>query len=97
VLPVNPNATGTPASSDMVIRFAIRDRGLGIKPIDLDKIFHKFGQAGNRRNAGSGLGLTFCKLVTEAHGGQIWVESAPGSGSTFYFTLPTSVYEADEV
>ncbi len=93
VQPATPDATREPASSDMVVRFAVRDTGLGIKPIDLDKIFHKFGQVGNRRNAGSGLGLTFCKLVTEAHGGQIWVESAPGSGSTFYFTLPTSVFE----
>jgi signal transduction histidine kinase len=75
------------------VRFAVRDAGVGIKPADLEKIFTKFGQAGNRRNAGSGLGLTFCKLVAEAHGGSIWVESTPGVGSTFFFTLPAAVFE----
>ncbi|HMQ33853.1 MAG TPA: GAF domain-containing protein, partial [Chloroflexaceae bacterium] len=81
-------AEGAPFSMDAgrAVRFAVRDSGVGIRPGDLEKIFLKFGQAGNRRNAGSGLGLTFCKLVAEAHGGTIWVESAPGSGSTFAFT-----------
>lgn len=70
------------------VRFSIRDEGRGIAPADLEKIFAKFGQAGNSRSTGSGLGLTFCKLVVEAHGGQIWVESEEGVGSTFYLTLP---------
>jgi signal transduction histidine kinase len=66
---------------------AVKDEGIGIAPQDQDKIFFKFGQVGERRG-GTGLGLTFCKLVVEAHGGQIWLKSAPGEGSTFYFTLP---------
>jgi signal transduction histidine kinase len=70
------------------VRVAVCDFGMGIKPHDIDKIFTKFGQAGNRRSSGSGLGLTFCKLVIEAHGGAIGVESVPGAGSTFFFTLP---------
>jgi signal transduction histidine kinase/GAF domain-containing protein len=66
---------------------SVSDHGIGIAPKDREKIFAKFGQVGERRG-GTGLGLTFCKLVVETHGGQIWVESTPGRGSTFYFTLP---------
>jgi len=80
-----------PAEADGHVRVAVRDFGMGIKPHDLDKIFSKFGQVGNRRSNGSGLGLTFCKLVVEAHGGTIGVESIPGEGSTFFFTLPGMV------
>ncbi|NTU80623.1 MAG: GAF domain-containing protein [Chloroflexales bacterium] len=97
--PAPPPAQAEEAAHSMetlqAVRFAVRDAGVGIKQADLDKIFHKFGQAGNRRNAGSGLGLTFCKLVTEAHGGRIWVESTPGLGSTFYFTMPASGVEEE--
>jgi signal transduction histidine kinase len=78
------------ASAGQIVRFAVRDEGIGIKPADREQIFTKFGQAGNRRSAGSGLGLTFCKLVVEAHGGRIWVESEPGFGSTFFITLPAA-------
>ncbi len=96
--PATPQPDDAPYSMDAqrAVRFAVRDAGVGIKQADLEKIFTKFGQAGNRRNAGSGLGLTFCKLVAEAHGGTIGVESTPGLGSTFFFTLPAAVFE-DEV
>jgi len=77
-------------------RFAVRDFGPGVRQQDHEKIFQKFGQAGNRRNSGTGLGLTFCKLVVEAHGGQIGVESAPGEGSTFFFTLPVAEVALNE-
>jgi signal transduction histidine kinase len=69
------------------IVISVSDQGVGIAPKDREKIFVKFGQVGERRG-GSGLGLTFCKLVVEAHGGRIWVESEPGQGSTFFFSLP---------
>ncbi|GAB4125701.1 MAG: hypothetical protein Fur005_33280 [Roseiflexaceae bacterium] len=65
----------------------VRDQGIGIAPKDREKIFTKFGQVGERRG-GTGLGLTFCKLVIEAHGGRVWVESQLGEGSTFFFVLP---------
>ncbi len=70
-----------------VVTIAVRDQGIGIAPENHEKIFTKFGQVGDRRS-GTGLGLTFCKLAVEAHGGRIWVESALGAGSTFFFTLP---------
>jgi two-component system sensor histidine kinase/response regulator len=69
------------------IRFAVRDTGDGIPSESFDRIFEKFGQLDSGR-VGTGLGLTFCKLAVEAHGGRIGVESALGVGSTFSFTIP---------
>ncbi len=70
----------------------VQDDGEGVPPEYAERIFDKFAQALNANGAplrqGAGLGLTFCKLAVEAHGGRIWVESAPGRGSTFLFTLP---------
>jgi signal transduction histidine kinase len=72
------------------IEVQVSDTGPGIPEEYLERIFERFsqipGQAGRRR--GSGLGLTYCRMAVEAHGGQIWVESIVGTGSTFYFTLP---------
>jgi len=73
------------------IRVSVTDRGAGIAPEYQKKIFEKFGQVNDQRaNLGTGLGLTFCKLAVEAHGGGIGVESTVGSGSTFWFTLPVA-------
>jgi signal transduction histidine kinase len=69
------------------IRFAIRDTGVGIPAAAFERIFEKFGQLDSRR-AGTGLGLAFCKLAVEAHGGSIQVESTAGTGSTFSFSIP---------
>jgi signal transduction histidine kinase len=69
------------------IRFAVRDTGQGIPAESFGRIFEKFGQLDSRR-VGTGLGLAFCKLAVEAHGGRITVVSTPGSGSTFSFTIP---------
>lgn len=70
---------------------SVRDNGEGI-PLEFQKkIFDKFSQAEAKKHhyrVGSGLGLTFCKLAIEAHGGKIWVESVPGKGSEFAFALP---------
>ncbi len=71
--------------------FSVSDTGEGIPPEAFGRIFEKFGQVASRRGGrtmSTGLGLTFCKLAVEAHGGHIEVESAPGEGSTFRFTLP---------
>ncbi|WP_420630895.1 sensor histidine kinase [Candidatus Leptofilum sp.] len=71
---------------------AVADDGEGIDPSVSSQIFDKFYQVrdgnGKPLRQGTGLGLSFCKMVVEAHNGRIWVESQPGEGSTFYFTLP---------
>ncbi len=70
---------------------SVADQGLGISPSDLKRIFDKFYQAdssGARRRSGSGLGLAITREFVRAHGGDIWVKSKQGSGSTFYLTLP---------
>jgi signal transduction histidine kinase len=68
------------------------DDGLGIPPEDQPRIFEKFSQAGSAaRLGGSGLGLTFCRMAVEAHGGAIGVESASNCGSTFWFSLPSAL------
>jgi two-component system sensor histidine kinase/response regulator len=70
------------------IRFAVRDTGAGIPAEAFERIFEKFGQLDGRSQVGTGLGLAFCKLAVEVHGGQIHVESTVGEGSTFSFTIP---------
>src|ERR1017187_957363 len=76
-------------SSRGEIRVAVTDAGPGIAPEYHQRIFEKFGQVEDRKNRlGTGLGLTFCKLAVEAHGGRIGVESEVGKGSTFWLALP---------
>jgi signal transduction histidine kinase len=73
------------------ILFSVHDTGEGIPPEAFARIFEKFGQVESRiagRKMSTGLGLAFCKLAVEAHGGRIWVESRLGQGSAFYFTIP---------
>jgi signal transduction histidine kinase len=70
------------------MRFVVRDTGRGIAPEHLPHVFERSWKAeiGGKRSAG--LGLYIAKHIVEAHGGAIWVESAPGAGSSFSFTLP---------
>jgi signal transduction histidine kinase len=79
------------AKDQQGIVFSVSDTGEGIPKAELEHIFDKFGQVESRksgRKMSTGLGLTFCKMVVEAHGGCIWVESEVGKGSTFLFRLP---------
>ena len=69
----------------------VGDQGVGIPTSDHDKIFGAFERLepmGFERAKGAGLGLLVCRSLVEAHGGRIWVESTPGQGSTFFFSLP---------
>jgi len=73
------------------ILFGVRDYGIGISPENQAKLFEPFFQAEQtiyREHAGTGLGLAICRGIVEAQNGKIWVESEPGKGSTFYFTIP---------
>jgi signal transduction histidine kinase/DNA-binding response OmpR family regulator len=79
-----------PASATLVSVW-VKDNGVGIPSGDIGQLFEKYRQAGNVRHSnqkGTGLGLVICKMIVEAHGGKIWVESTEGSGSTFFFSLP---------
>ena len=74
------------------IEVSVSDTGCGIRKEDLERIFGKFERIDSGRETlkGTGLGLSIAKYIIAAHGGKIWVESKPGRGSTFSFTLPVS-------
>jgi signal transduction histidine kinase len=73
------------------VLFSVKDQGRGIPPDKLETVFERFQQvdaSDSRAKGGTGLGLAICRSIIEQQGGQIWVESSPEAGSTFFFTLP---------
>lgn len=76
------------------IKVSVQDNGPGIPVLERDRIFEKFSRLrGKDKTAGLGIGLAFCRMAVEGHGGKIWVESENNIGSTFFFTLPTAAPE----
>jgi signal transduction histidine kinase len=76
---------------DRYVVVRVKDEGDGVAPQDVERIFEPFYRGSNARKRGArgtGLGLAICKGIVESHGGKLWVESNPGKGSTFSFTLP---------
>jgi signal transduction histidine kinase len=83
------DVTARHEGGDLVV--AVHDTGIGIAPEDQAAVFEEFRQVGRNytsKQEGTGLGLALTKRFVELHGGRIWLESEPGKGSTFYFTLP---------
>jgi signal transduction histidine kinase len=82
---------------DEGVEIAVSDQGPGVPPEFRERIFEKFQRLENRKSlpgANRGLGLTFCRLAVEAHGGTIWVDDSPGGGALFRALLPATEVEA---
>jgi signal transduction histidine kinase len=82
---------GMAQSDDAHVRIWVRDNGIGIPLTEVANLFEKYRQCSNATESGqkgTGLGLVICKMVVQAHGGRIWVETEEGKGSIFFFSLP---------
>lgn len=92
--PSKGTITVTVVKHSKEVEVQVKDSGPGMSKEDLGKLFQKFGMLGNSYKhasptaSGTGLGLYISKQIISMHKGKIWVESTPGAGTTFYFTLP---------
>ena len=90
--PVETNISVKLQVEDTYILMSVEDDGPGITLVDQDRVFNAYyrNSAGDGKgaNQSSGLGLSIAKYLAELHGGRIWLDSEPGRGTTFYFTLP---------
>jgi signal transduction histidine kinase len=78
------------ASRGGEVQFWVGDTGAGIPADDIPQLFDRFWQGGKAKRKGAGLGLPIVKGLVAAHGGRVWVESTPGRGSVFFFTIPSA-------
>lgn len=86
---------GAQTTDGVFVKFWVRDNGPGIAPMDQERIFDKFTRVrGKDRPGGLGVGLAFCRLAVLGHGGEIWIESEVGKGTTFWLTLPVAQKKA---
>lgn len=83
---VRPHEESSEGSKAWV--FSVKDNGVGMSEEDRNKIFNLFQRGGQEEEAGVGVGLALVRRIVEAHGGEIWVESEVGDGTTFFFTIP---------
>ncbi|HVP54091.1 MAG TPA: ATP-binding protein [Candidatus Eisenbacteria bacterium] len=86
--PGSPLSISVQHAGDEIVT-TVADCGIGIKPEEKERMFEKYYR-GSVQAPGTGLGLAFARTIVEAHGGRIWVESQPGAGAVFYFSLPAS-------
>ena len=87
-------------SKDSKILFTVKDNGIGIPKEKQDRLFTQFYQldtSATRKHGGSGLGLSICKGIVAAMGGEIWLDSDAGKGATFYFTIPRVIETASKI
>jgi len=92
------SAVPSPDAPDCWLQFAVQDTGIGIPADRRDRLFQPFSQVDSsvtRKYGGTGLGLVICQQLVTIMGGRIWVDSTPGEGTTFYFTLPAEAIEPD--
>ncbi len=75
-----------PAGCEWVV--SVSDNGPGIEPAFMDRIFEPYTRLHGKSIPGNGLGLAICRAIVEGHGGRMWVESKPGEGASFFFTIP---------
>lgn len=86
---VGPHIRVESRSIDGELTYCVEDNGIGIAPEHHDKVFHVFQSIHPRGTyPGTGIGLAHCRKIVEQHGGRMWLDSHPGDGTTFYFTLP---------
>lgn len=78
------------SASENEVKVWVKDNGHGIKPDHVPRLFDRFWQARRHDRRGTGLGLTICKAIVDAHGGRIWAESTMGIGTTMFFTIPVT-------